>query len=265
MLMKKITIKDIKSLKRENKKFTVLTAYDFSFARVLNDTKIDIILVGDSLGNVIQGNKNTIPVTIEEMCYHTKLVAKAASHSLVMSDMPFMSYKTLDDALINATKLMQSGAEIIKIEGGKWVEKIIKELSVRGIPTCCHLGLTPQYIHKLGSYGVRGKGQDEANTIKSDSMILEKAGADFLLLECVPTLLGEEITKALEIPVVGIGAGGQTDGQVLVTHDILGLSELTPKFTKNFLTDANSIKEAIERYKEAVLSGKFPSSENCFE
>ena len=133
--MKKITIKDIKSLKRVNKKFTVLTAYDFSFARVLNDTKIDMILVGDSLGNVIQGHKNTIPVTMEEMCYHTKLVAKAASHSLVMSDMPFMSYKTLDDALINATKLMQSGAEIIKIEGGKWVEKIIKELSVRGIPT----------------------------------------------------------------------------------------------------------------------------------
>ena len=188
---------------------------------------------------------------MEEMCYHTKLVAKAASHSLVMSDMPFMSYKTLDDALINATKLMQSGAEIIKIEGGKWVEKIIKELSVRGIPTCCHLGLTPQYIHKLGSYGVRGKGQDEANTIKSDSMILEEAGADFLLLECVPTLLGEEITKALEIPVIGIGAGGQTDGQVLVTHDILGLSELTPKFTKNFLTDANSIKEAIEHIENS--------------
>ena len=263
--MKKINIKTLHTMKRENKRITALTAYDFSFAKLLSDAEIDIILVGDSLGNVIQGHKNTIPVTVADICYHTKIVSKGTTSPMIMADMPFLSYATLDKALENASALMQSGAEMVKIEGGKWTANITSELATRGIPICCHLGLTPQYIHKIGSYSVQGREEKIAKDIITDALNLEQAGADLLILECVPTSLAAKITSQLAIPTIGIGAGKFTDGQVLVTHDILGLSQLTPKFTKNFMSNSDSIAKAIELFKESVRSGEFPDEESSFE
>ena len=263
--MKKINIKKLHTMKRENKKITALTAYDFSFAKLLSDADIDIILVGDSLGNVIQGHKNTIPVTVADICYHTKIVSKGTTSPMIMADMPFLSYATLDKALENASAIMQSGAEMVKIEGGKWTANITSELATRGIPICCHLGLTPQYIHKIGSYSVQGREEKIAKDIITDALNLEQAGADLLILECVPTSLAAKITSQLAIPTIGIGAGKFTDGQVLVTHDILGLSQLTPKFTKNFMSNSDSIAKAIELFKESVRSGEFPDEESSFE
>ncbi|MDC3106152.1 3-methyl-2-oxobutanoate hydroxymethyltransferase [Gammaproteobacteria bacterium] len=263
--MKKINIKKLHIMKQENKKITALTAYDFSFAKLLSDAEIDIILVGDSLGNVIQGHKNTIPVTVADICYHTKIVSKGTTSPMIIADMPFQSYATLDKALENASALMQSGAEMVKIEGGKWTASIVSELATRGIPICGHLGLTPQYIHKIGSYSVQGREEEIAKDIITDALNLEQAGADLLVLECVPTSLAAKITSQLEIPTIGIGAGKFTDGQVLVTHDILGLSQLTPKFTKNFMSNSDSIEKAIELFKESVRSGEFPDEKSSFE
>ena len=214
---------------------------------------------------MIQGHKNTIPVTVADICYHTKIVSKGTTSPMIMADMPFLSYATLDKALENASAIMQSGAEMVKIEGGKWTANITSELATRGIPICCHLGLTPQYIHKIGSYSVQGREEKIAKDIITDALNLEQAGADLLILECVPTSLAAKITSQLAIPTIGIGAGKFTDGQVLVTHDILGLSQLTPKFTKNFMSNSDSIAKAIELFKESVRSGEFPDKESSFE
>ena len=214
---------------------------------------------------MIQGHKNTIPVTVADICYHTKIVSKGTTSPMIMADMPFLSYATLDKALENASALMQSGAEMVKIEGGKWTANIVSELATRGIPICCHLGLTPQYIPKIGSYSVQGREEEIAKDIITDALNLEQAGADLLILECVPTSLAAKITRQLAIPTIGIGAGKFTDGQVLVTHDILGLSQLTPKFTKNFMSNSDSIAKAIELFKESVRSGEFPDEESSFE
>lgn len=254
-----ITINSLQQMKQKGNKISMLTAYDASFAGILNQTEIEVLLVGDSLGSVIQGNKTTVPVTLVDMIYHTKAVARANQEKFLITDMPFMSYATTQQTLNNATLLMQAGAMMVKCEGGAWLTDTIKALVDRGIPVCAHLGLTPQAVHKLGGYKYRGKTSHEAENILEDAIQLEKAGAQLLVLECIPNTLAEEITGNLTIPVIGIGAGPYCDGQVLVLYDILGISSGgIPSFSRNFLAEAASIEEAIQAYVTAVKAGDFP-------
>jgi 3-methyl-2-oxobutanoate hydroxymethyltransferase len=260
-----VTTLSLKTLKEQNKKFSCLTAYDATFAKHASDAGIDVLLVGDSLGMVLQGRSTTLPVTIEEMVYHTACVSRGSEHSLIMADMPFNSINTQEDTLNNAGKLMQAGAHLVKLEGDLWLAPYITALSQRGIPVCAHLGLTPQSVNKLGGYKVQGKDASAANHMISTAKALVEAGADIILLECVPTSLGKLITKEISVPVIGIGAGNVTDGQVLVMHDMLGLNTgHQPKFVKNFMVDALSIQDAFKLYDQAVKSGDFPSAEFSF-
>ncbi|MCV6606302.1 MAG: 3-methyl-2-oxobutanoate hydroxymethyltransferase [Porticoccaceae bacterium] len=262
--MKKVTIQTLNNRKASGEKFPVLTCYDATFARLMEKAEIDVLLVGDSLGNVIQGQGSTVPVTVDEMAYHTAAVARGNSKSLLMVDMPFMSYATEEQALENATELMQAGAHMVKLEGGAWLEETVLMLSERGIPVCAHLGLTPQSVNKLGGYKVQGRDQDSATQILADAHLLQEAGADLLVVECIPSQLGKQLSKELDIPVIGIGAGPDTDAQVLVLHDMLGISARLPKFSHDFLTDTGSIEKAISAYKAAVENGSFPAAEHCF-
>jgi 3-methyl-2-oxobutanoate hydroxymethyltransferase len=262
--MTTMSIDTLKSIKANGRKFAAITAYDYSFAKLIDKAEIEVTLVGDSLGNVIQGQNTTIPVTIEEMAYHTANVQRGINSSLVLSDMPFMSYGTLPQALENAAILMQSGAQMVKLEGGEWLTETVFALSERGIPVCGHLGLTPQSVHKLGGFKVQGKEVDAADKILADAKMLEQAGAELLVIECVPSALGKAITTALDIPVIGIGAGSDTDGQVLVLQDMLGMSDRTLKFSKNYLEHTSSIQAALSTYREEVLSGAFPEPKHGF-
>lgn len=264
--MKKITISHLDKRKQQGQKFAVLTAYDASFARVISDAGVECILVGDSLGMVVQGHDSTVPVTIEDMCYHTESVARGNQQSLIIADMPYMSYATTEQALVNAAALMQAGAQMVKLEGGQWLLNTIQQLSERGVPVCAHLGLTPQSVDAIGGFKVQGRTAEQAEQIKQDALALQQAGARLLVLECVPKKLADEITQALTIPVIGIGAGNQTDAQVLVLQDMLGMNSeyFKPKFVKNFMQDAKSIKQAVETYAEQVRSGEFPSDEHAF-
>jgi 3-methyl-2-oxobutanoate hydroxymethyltransferase len=221
--------------------------------------------VGDSLGNVIQGRDSTIPVTIDEMAYHTEIVKRGNSRTLLMTDMPFMSYATENQAMDNAAVLMQAGAQMVKLEGGEWLAETVYMLTERGIPVCGHVGLTPQSVHKLGGYRVQGKEEDAAQQMIDEAVILQEAGADLIVVECVPSSLGRDLSAALTIPVIGIGAGPDTDAQVLVLQDMLGISQRLPKFSKNFLADNSSIQEAIIAYGNDVRSGAFPAPEHCFK
>jgi len=260
-----VTTLSLKALKEQKKKFSCLTAYDATFAKHASDAGIDVLLVGDSLGMVLQGRSSTLPVTIEEMVYHTACVSRGNEQALIMADMPFNSINTLEDTLNNSGKLMQAGAHLVKLEGDSWLAPYITALSQRGIPVCAHLGLTPQSVNKLGGYKVQGKEASAANHMIATAKTLVEAGADIILLECVPTSLAELITKELSVPVIGIGAGNVTDGQVLVMHDMLGLnSGHLPKFVKNFMAEASSIQEAFKLYDQAVKSGEFPSAEFSF-
>lgn len=258
------TIDNLKTLKAKKQKFAVLTAYDYSFAAMIEDAGIEVTLVGDSLGNVIQGQDTTIPVTVDEMAYHTAAVKRAVKNSLLITDMPFMSYSTEAQAMDNAAELMQAGAQMVKLEGGEWLADTVYALTERGIPVCGHVGLTPQSVFKLGGYKVQGKNQMAAEKMLTEAKILEQAGADLIVVECVPTALGKELAESLDIPVIGIGAGPHTDAQVLVLHDMLGISKKLPKFSKNYLEQCSNIQEAISTYGEEVRSGTFPSPENCF-
>lgn len=255
----------LKQLKSENKRFSVVTAYDACFAAVADQAGIDALLVGDSLGMVLQGGNSTLPVSMDDMVYHTRCVAQGAGSAMVMADMPFMSNNSILDTLNNAGRLMQAGAHIVKLEGEEWLSESITELSRRGIPVCAHLGLTPQSVNKLGGYKVQGKLDDDAQRILSACKELEQAGADLLLLECVPTKLAQEITESVSVPVIGIGAGNVTDGQVLVMHDLLGISSgHKPKFVKNFMAESCDIQDAFSRYDAQVKSGEFPGPEHSF-
>lgn len=262
--MKKVTIQTLQEMKQSGEKFSVLTCYDATFARLMEAAEIDVLLVGDSLGNVIQGQGSTVPVTVDDMAYHTTAVANGNSKSLLIADMPFMSYATEEQALENATVLMQAGAQMVKLEGGAWLEETVLMLSERGIPVCAHLGLTPQSVNKLSGYKVQGRDEEGAEQIISDAQILEEAGADLLVVECIPAELGKHLSEILSIPVIGIGAGPDTDAQVLVLHDMLGISARLPKFSHNFLPETGSIEGAIEAYKKAVREGSFPAEEHCF-
>ena len=262
--MKSVTINTLNNHKAAGDKFPVITAYDSAFARQIELAGIDVILVGDSLGNVILGYTSTVPVTMDDMLHHTGAVSRGNSKSLIIADMPYMSYATEEDTLANAALLMQAGAQMVKVEGGSWLEESIFSLSQRGVPVCGHLGLTPQSFNKLGGYKVQGRDDAGAELILRDAKILQEAGADMLVLECVPTELATTITEALDIPVVGIGAGPNTDAQVLVLYDMLGFSPRIPKFTKNLLAETNSVQLALQAYADAVRSGDFPQAEHGF-
>ena len=264
--MKKITISDLMKWKQEGRKFATSTAYDASFAQLFESQEMPVLLVGDSLGMVLQGTRDTLPVTVDDIAYHTRCVRAGSPNCLLMADMPFMSYATDDLGLENAKKLMQNGAHSIKIEGGEWISNMAQILSDRGIPVCAHMGLTPQAINRIGGYFVQGRNTHEHEKFLNEALELEKAGAAMLLLECVPTSLSELITNELKIPVIGIGAGNATDGQIMVIHDLLGISclENPPKFVKDFLSETDSIEAAIKKYIHDVKSGVFPAEEHSF-
>ena len=262
----RITVTALKKLKQAGEKFAMLTAYDASFASIIEQAGVEIILVGDSLGMVIQGHDSTIPVTVDDILYHCQCVSRVCQSSMIMADMPFMSFANVPRALDNATRLMQEGgAQAVKLEGGGHVLPVVEELAKHGIPVCAHLGLQPQYIHKIGGYRVQGREADTAKTMLHEARIMQESGADFLLLECVPAPLAEAITAELSIPTIGIGAGRGCDAQVLVLYDLLGISfGKTPKFAKNFLSETASIAQAIQTYVAEVKSGKFPADEHIF-
>lgn len=261
-----VTLTTLREMKRAGEKIACLTAYDASFAHLLDTAGVDLLMVGDSLGMVIQGHDSTLPVSITDMIYHAQNVQRGSERAFVVVDLPFMSYATPAQALGNAGRLMQEGgAHAVKLEGGAMLADTVRQLSEHGIPVCGHLGLLPQSVHKLGGYRVQGRDATSANAILDDARSLAEAGAALLVLECVPSQLAVEITRALEIPVIGIGAGAACDGQVLVTYDILGLTPgKRPKFSKDFLQGASSIQDAVAAYVKAVKAGIFPGSEHSF-
>lgn len=263
--MSKISIPKLLDMKAKGEKFAVLTAYEATLARQADQAGIEVLLVGDSLGNVIQGQDSTLPVTVADMAYHTACTKRGTSQALIIADLPFGSYNTLDDTLSNATKLMQAGAQMVKLEGGQWLCESISRLVECGIPVCAHLGLTPQSVHVLGGYRVQGKTEEDAQRIIEDAKAVEAAGASLLVMECIPSSLGKRISEALSIPVIGIGAGPDTDAQVLVVHDMLGIAQRLPKFSRNFLSDQTGIPEALSAYHQAVKDGSFPAPEHCFD
>jgi 3-methyl-2-oxobutanoate hydroxymethyltransferase len=263
--MKTVTINTLNTLKEQGEKFPVITAYDASFARLIELAGIEVVLVGDSLGNVIQGHGSTVPVTMDDMIYHVEAVCRGNSKSLVIADLPFMAYATEEQTMENAALLMQAGAHMVKLEGGAWLEETVLMLSERGIPVCGHLGLTPQSVNKLGGYKVQGRDDQTAEQMILDAHLLEEAGVDILVLECVPTALAQQITNELSIPVIGIGAGPNTDAQVLVIYDMLGISPRLPKFSKNFLAESGDVETALKAYAKEVRSGTFPQPEHGFK
>ncbi len=263
--MRAITLSSLQGFKETKEKFTCIAAYDAAFAQIISDAGVECILVGDSLGMVLQGHDSTLPVTIDQMVYHTNCVKRANPRSIIMADMPFMTYGTLSDTLNNASKLMQAGGQVVKLEGGSWLSDTIKQLSRCGIPSCIHMGLTPQSVNKFGGYKVQGRQLDHAKQMSEDALRVQDAGADILLLECVPTPLAQAITQSLDIPVIGIGAGAVTDAQVLVLYDMLGITSKAPKFAKNFLLECDDIPSALAAYVAEVKSGQFPTAEHSFK
>jgi len=260
-----LTISKLMQMKLEGQKITSLTAYDASFAALFDKIGIEIILVGDSLGNVIQGHTSTIPVSIRDMAYHTECVARSVKRAFIIGDLPFASYTSVAEAVKNSATLMQAGAQMVKMEGGSHLREMIEVLTHHGIPVCGHLGLTPQSVNTLGGFKVQGKTADAAQKILEDALALEAAGAQLLVLEAIPSSLGAQITDALKIPTIGIGAGPDCSGQVLVMHDALGaFPGRKPKFVKDFLATTGTIEKAIALYIEEVKKGAFPAPEHCF-
>ena len=261
-----VTLATLKKMKKDGDKFTCLTSYEATMTSKICDAGVDVVLVGDSLGMVVQGHDSTLPVTMEHLIYHLKCVVRGNINSHIMADMPFMSYSTDHLALENATKLMQNGAHSIKIEGGTWICKLTSILAERGIPVCAHMGLTPQSINRIGGYFVQGRDVNKKKNMIEEAKALEAAGAAMILLECVPDDLTADILQTITIPVIGIGAGKRTDGQIMVIHDLLGISclEKSPKFVKDFLKDSPSIEEAIFNYSKSVKNKSFPSDNHTF-
>jgi 3-methyl-2-oxobutanoate hydroxymethyltransferase len=262
---KPITISKLLSMRAEGEKISMLTAYDSTMSALLNRCGVETILIGDSLGNVIQGHSSTTPVTVEQVAYHTECVARANSHAFIIADLPFASYGEPVQALDSAAELMRAGADMVKLEGGDWQIDIIQYLVERSVPVCAHLGLLPQSVHILGGYKVQGKSKDAASLMLEQALACEQAGAQMIVLEAIPSSLGKLITESLSIPTIGIGAGGDCSGQVLVLQDMLGISPgKPPKFVKNFLDGHASIEAAVKAYVREVKSGKFPGPEHGF-
>lgn len=266
--MSAISIRSLQALKDRQEKFTMLTAYDATFAQHAADAGVEALLVGDSLGNVIQGQDSTLPVSLEDMVYHTAAVARgnkmAQQHALIITDLPFMSYGTLEQGLASAKAVMQAGAQMVKVEGDSWLTPLVKSLAQQGVPVCVHLGLTPQSVNKFGGYRVQGRDEAAAEAMLQHCVALAEAGADIILLECVPSALAARITQAVSVPVVGIGAGNSTDAQVLVMHDMLGLNAKPAKFVKNFLIEGRTIQQAFAAYVNEVKAATYPSAEYEF-
>ncbi len=266
--MPKTTILDIYKKKAEGRKITMLTAYDFPFAQIVDQAGIDMILVGDSLGNVVQGVANTLPVTMDEMIYHTKMVSRAAQSAMVVGDMPFLSYQAdKAEAVRNAGRfLKEAGADVVKLEGGSQMAETIRAIVNAGIPVVAHIGLTPQYVHMLGGFKVQGKDEAAREKILADAHAVQDAGAFSVVLEAMPSSLAKEIHQQLRIPTIGIGAGPDCDGQVLVIHDMLGLFDrFTPKFVKKYANLKDQALKAVKEYKREVEAGSFPSEEQSFK
>lgn len=263
--MSKITTASLLKMKQDSQKITAITAYDASFAKLFDDEGAHVLLIGDSLGMVLQGGQDTLAVSVDEMVYHTRCVARGASNALIIADMPFMSYATPEQTYQTAARLMAAGARMVKMEGGDWLCDSIRHLTRNGVPVCGHLGLTPQSVHVFGGFKVQGRDEYQAQEIYRQALCLQEAGIQLLVLECVPVALAERITKALRIPVIGIGAGPATDGQILVMHDAFGItSGYVPKFTKNFLAETGDMHAAIRLYVQQVSEGTFPGPEHSF-
>ncbi len=264
---RRVTVATLRRMKAEGEKIACLTAYDASFAAVLDEAGVDVMLVGDSLGMVVQGHDTTVPVTVDDIVYHSRAVASRCRRALLMADMPFMSYTSTRQAMASAARLMQEGqAQIVKLEGDARQVEVVSKLAEHGVPVCAHIGLQPQLVHKLGGYRVQGRDPDQAAAMIKDAVALERAGADMLLLECVPALLADEITAELDIPVIGIGASGGCDGQILVLQDILGITPgKAPGFVRDFMAGQQSIQAAVKAYVDAVRSGAFPAEQHLFK
>ncbi len=262
----KITVPLLLEKKRNKEKITMLTAYDYSTALILDRTGIDILLVGDSVGPIFSGYENTLPVTVDEIMYHTKAVARARKNALLVADMPFLSYQcSLEDAVKNCGIMLKAGAEAVKLEGGREIVDLVRKLTLSGIPVMGHIGLTPQSIHSMGGYKVQGKTEEARKRLISSAQALEEAGAFSIVLECVPEDLAKEITENISIPTIGIGAGRYCDGQVLVINDILGLFEgFRPKFVKKYADLGPVVEKAVKDFIEEVKTGKFPDETHIF-
>lgn len=275
--IKPLNIADLAKMRAAGEKIASLTCYDASFALLEDRAGVDLILIGDSLGMVIHGGGTTTPVTVGDIVYHAKCVAPHLKRAYLVADLPFLSYATLDRALDASQRLMQEGgAKMVKLEGGKEQASIVEYLAVRGVPVCAHLGLQPQFIHKMGAFKVQGREDAAAEAMLHDARVLAEAGADLLLLECIPAALGARITKESPVPVIGIGAGAQVDGQILVLQDVLGISPQvtlgrTPRFVKNYMSSVKAgsekggvIEAAIAAYVREVKAGAYPAAEHCF-
>ena len=261
-----VTLPELRELKRRGDRIVVVTAYDASFAAAADAAGIDVVLVGDSLGMVVQGHASTLPVTVDQMVYHTAAAARGVHRALLIADMPFLSARDASTALATARRLMgEGGAAMVKIEGSGWASDVIRALAERDVPVCAHLGLTPQSVHKLGGYRVQGREDAAAAHLRNAAREVQDAGADLLVLECVPSGLAAEITRSLDIPTIGIGAGIDCDGQVLVMYDLIGLTRgRRPRFVKNFLAGHDSIASALASYARAVRAREFPDAEHSY-
>ncbi|TFY97999.1 3-methyl-2-oxobutanoate hydroxymethyltransferase [Ramlibacter rhizophilus] len=257
---KPVTLQRLRDMRAAGEKIAALTCYDALFAQVLDDARVDCLLVGDSLGMVLQGHGTTLPVTLEQMSYHVRCVARGNRWAWLIGDLPHGSYQqSAEQALASACELMRAGAHMVKLEGGGWTAATVRFLSERGIPVCGHLGLTPQSVHALGGWRVQGRDAQEAGLLLQHARELQEAGAAMLVLELVPSGLAAQVSAELDIPVLGIGAGPRCSGQVLVLHDVLGLQTVrTPRFVRNFMEDAGQIEKAVQAYVRAVKNGRFP-------
>jgi 3-methyl-2-oxobutanoate hydroxymethyltransferase len=260
-----VTIPSLRAMRAAGQKIAMLTCYDASFAALMDRCGVEILLIGDSLGMVCAGYDSTLPVTVADVAYHTASVVRGRKNALVLADLPFGSYGTKEQAYDSCATLMRAGAQMIKIEGGAWLAETVRFLVERGIPVCAHIGLTPQFVHQLGGYKVQGKTTEGADQLKRDAMALQDAGAAIVLLEAVPASLGKEVTEMLQVPTIGIGAGPDCSGQVLVMHDLLGVFPgRKARFVKNFMDGQTSIDAAVSAYVAAVKDGSFPAPEHCF-
>ena len=262
---KAVTIPSLNALRASGEKISMLTCYDASFASLMDRCGVEVLLIGDSLGMVCNGHQSTLPVTVAELAYHTAAVARGSKSAMIVADLPFGAYGTPETAFNNAVLLMQAGAHMIKIEGGAWLADTVKFLTERSVPVCAHLGLTPQSVHQLGGYKVQGKSIESADQLKSDALALQAAGASIVVLEAIPAQLGKEVTELLSMPTIGIGAGPDCSGQVLVMHDLLGVFPgRKARFVKNFMEGQSSIDAAVGAFVRAVKDGSFPALEHCF-
>jgi len=259
------TLTTLCDMARKGEKIAALTCYDASFAKLLEAAGVEILLVGDSLGMVLQGRESTLPVTLEQMLYHVECVARGSTQAFIVADMPFGSYQgSPQQAFRNASQLLRAGAHMVKIEGGQAMLETTRFLVERGVPVFAHLGLTPQSVHQMGGYRVQAKGEAEAKQLQQDALDLCAAGASLMLLECIPAAVARDVTSAIPVPTIGIGAGAECSGQVLVLHDLLGIYGNAPKFAKNFMQGATSIQQAVERYVAEVKGKQFPTAEHAF-